>query len=691
MRERGMSPIVIFLLVVGIFSFTVSIIPMNVKGPILYVGGAGPGNYTTILSAVLSADPGDTVYVHNGTYAEQFEVTKPLTIIGEDRAATVIRGDGWTSTIKISSDWVNISGFTVTKSTSGPGSAAFELFVANHCNISNNIILDNQYGYNLVYADYTTISENVVSNGDYGVYSQHSHDLNITNNNISSNTYGIVLYNSGNSTTQSNDFWFNTDHGIYFSYNHDNVIEGNRISSSTDDGIHLYMSDRNVAKNNRVSNSGEAGLTLYLSNFNEVSFNDVSNNWWGISLWGTNNNTISNNIAFNCTVGILLERSINITLNENVMIGGGVHFSLENDRLEYWNSHDIHSNTVNDRPVEYMKNFNQDWGPYTPWISPFSDAGQVILANCSLMMIDHLDLSSVFTAVSIAYSTQIMIRDNNISDNYIGIVLIHSNENEIVNNTISSNELFGVLLGDSIENDIYHNSFINNGNQSSESFSSTVGNNNWDSGFPNGGNYWSDYIGTDEYGGANQSVPGSDGLGDVPYDIPGANDSDRFPLMKPLSLLPSRPQFLYVFPGDGRIELVWKPPMDDAGSEITNYRIYRGKASGEEVFLIQVGNVTAYVDTDVEAGRHYYYYVTAINAYGESLPSARSSATVYGPEDVGIDLLVFAFVISGISILVAIVAGAFLLSRKKKRERLRALEPQVLEQEDVVSERERDV
>jgi len=54
----------------------------------------------------------------------------------------------------------------------------------------------------------------------------------------------------------------------------------------------------------------------------------------------------------------------------------------------------------------------------------------------------------------------------------------------------------------------------------------------WDDGFPSGGNYWSDYIGVDLYGGLSQNETGSDGIGDTPYII-DANNQDNYPLIKP--------------------------------------------------------------------------------------------------------------------------------------------------------------
>mgnify|MGYP001636576991 CR=1 FL=1 len=41
-----------------------------VRGNTLYVGGAGPGNYTTIQDAIDDASDGDTIVVYPGIYYE---------------------------------------------------------------------------------------------------------------------------------------------------------------------------------------------------------------------------------------------------------------------------------------------------------------------------------------------------------------------------------------------------------------------------------------------------------------------------------------------------------------------------------------------------------------------------------------------------------------------------------------------
>jgi len=115
-----------------------------------------------------------------------------------------------------------------------------------------------------------------------------------------------------------------------------------------------------------------------------------------------------------------------------------------------------------------------------------------------------------------------------IENKYDGIVLASSsNHNIIVGNTIERNKDDGISLIDSSNNSIYHNNFINNTNQV---FTNSI--NTWDDGYPSGGNYWSDYNGTDLLHGPYQNLTGSDGIGDIPYTI-DVNNHDNYPLMKP--------------------------------------------------------------------------------------------------------------------------------------------------------------
>ena len=76
----------IFLLLISSILLIITIIPSinsdessNLQSrSILYVGGGGQGNYSTIQSAIDAASSGDTIYVFNGIYNEQINIDKTI-------------------------------------------------------------------------------------------------------------------------------------------------------------------------------------------------------------------------------------------------------------------------------------------------------------------------------------------------------------------------------------------------------------------------------------------------------------------------------------------------------------------------------------------------------------------------------------------------------------------------------------
>jgi parallel beta-helix repeat protein len=141
--------------------------------------------------------------------------------------------------------------------------------------------------------------------------------------------------------------------------------------------------------------------------------------------------------------------------------------------------------------------------------------------------VSHNELIGGSRGISLAWSDVSTIVNNHLTYFQTGIYMTQSHINYITDNCLSFNKI-GILLDESSGNSIFHNNFIYNEEQAQMLLSP----NTWDDGYPSGGNYWSDYNGTDYFSGPYQNLTGSDGIGDTPYII-DENNVDRYPLMTP--------------------------------------------------------------------------------------------------------------------------------------------------------------
>ena len=240
------------------------------SGNTLYVGGSGPGNYTSIQGAIDDAEDGDTVFVYDDSspYYENVVVNKSINLIGGDRETTVIDGNRIGDVVYVNTDGVTISGFTIMKGKDA----------------------DLQAGVNIK-ANYTTISDNIIKDNNDGIAIWHNYEFpmhkyylvgNIISNNIvSSNTAVGIWLSTCNLSTVTNNIILNNDFsGIHTNYANNNLISGNELSNN-DYGISLYQdSDSNKIIGNNITNNKGCGIFLLESNNNNISQNNFIENGW---------------------------------------------------------------------------------------------------------------------------------------------------------------------------------------------------------------------------------------------------------------------------------------------------------------------------------------------------------------------------------------------------------------------------
>jgi len=292
--KKGLAGLIILLFIgAGIIPSTVGIYEkkqspkddktsfmfFNPRGDILYVGGTGPNNYTKIQDAIDNASDGDTVFVYDysSPYYENVAVDKSIDLIGENRETTVIDGGETGDVVHISSDWVNVTGFTIQNSGDDWLKACVLILSSNNTISDCKIINEHQEGIRVggSNTEYTISDSNIISDcriidcgiiiEAFGIYSGQSNNNLVMGNEISNGGIKIGRYSEegdvNNSQIIGNEI---SNEGITLSSNNSQVI-GNEISGlgGQSYGLDLQGACFNVIKDNTIRDNADT-WAIYL-------------------------------------------------------------------------------------------------------------------------------------------------------------------------------------------------------------------------------------------------------------------------------------------------------------------------------------------------------------------------------------------------------------------------------------------
>ena len=359
-RKGLILGIIILFVGAGVFPSTVGI-----KKEKTTIMDFKSGGY--IQDLIDNASDGDTINIPSGIYYENIVIDKSINLIGEDKDNTIINGSGNEMVIDVTSDWVNISGFTL------ENSVICGIKTSSYNTITDTNIINNWKGIEIRDTGYITVNGNTISNNQVGIDIYLSSDNTIESNIISNNKeIGIGLDQFADLNTIDNNYISDCDNGLFFTGGEDGARENTIVNNFLyNTGIRIapccYYSN-NFFSNNMVNDKAfifllnesntsidvDAGQ-IYLINCDNITIQnqEISTTNVGIELGDTNNCSISNNIISLNFGGSMHSGSINLYhSNNNIIIGNSISndyngiyvFSSDNNHIYH---NDFIDNTNN--------------------------------------------------------------------------------------------------------------------------------------------------------------------------------------------------------------------------------------------------------------------------------------------------------------------------------------------------------
>jgi len=457
---------------------------------------------------------------------------------------------------------------------------------------------------------------------------------------------GIYLSFSPDNDIVDNNASSNGESGVFVIYGDGSIIANNTALNNTYDGISVRFSGSQVAGNN-ASGNGVSGISLYTFR-GSLTRNTVRDNaYYGIGIFSCQNVTVAESTASSNRVGVYADSSLDVTLINNTARGNthGIllnHSDLGNvignnltGNMRGISMYDSDQNTLARNRIAN----NTEWGIHAN-ASSFNRIYHNLILNNSQQAFDSFmwnlwhdgypsggNYWSDYTGVDEkAGPSQDQPGSDGIGDTLYPIAggmnadlyplmargpppMMPPSAPLFLQATAGNEQVTLEWSAPAFDgrSPVTNYTIYRGTSPGSEVFLVEVGNltTHVDTGLTNGQTYWYQVAAKNSLGEGNRS-----------------NEANATP-----ATVPDPPVNLTAEAGDGMAILSWLPPIDDGGSPVTNYTIYRGTSPGGEVFLADVGNVLNYTDGGLMNGQAYYYRVSATNAEGEGNLSNEVSVT----------------------------------------------------------------
>jgi len=422
MRIYTKSLIGLLFIVTGILLLTY--VAKESSADTIIVAQDGSGSYEKIQDAINASEDWDTIRVWEGTYQENVLVNKSVSLVGNGSEVTTISGGNSGDVVRITADWVNMNGFTITESG------------WNLCGIN-------------VESDQNILFDNYLSHNYNGIKLSSSRENTILNNTFQLSGKNNILSDSSANNTIVNNSCYGAEAAIHLIDSESNVIMNNTCTNFQHHGISLENSDNNAINANNCTKGGSYGIRLDYSQFNNISGNQITENNYGCFLWYSDWNTVLGNTCSNDHTNIIVWYSNNITVEDNSCSDGLFGIALLDS-----DSCSVSRNTCvkNDGGIRV---YSSDGTLVSNNICRSSDKFGLRIHATGNLVANNTCSDNPGNGMEVEYAFNNTLMYNSIKRNGVGILVNYGSQNNtLYNNDIVNNTDYGVDASDNLEHSI---------------------------------------------------------------------------------------------------------------------------------------------------------------------------------------------------------------------------------------------
>ncbi len=292
-------------------------------GTVLYVGGTGQSNYSSIQAALDDAGENYTIFIYPGTYSEHLIISKSLALYGKSMQNAIIDASFTGTGVIINSDKVAIDNLQFRKA-GGKITNSLVNILKGDVTVNNCIFHNARHGILAATGSRMTIKNCSFYHTAMGIRSLSDRNIAVTHCNFKKNGIGVLCTESNN--ININNIW--------------GELNGVTIMTEQCDNVHIA--------NCLLFNGNENQISLYAETTTNIVVENctIYHSGRGIRFSDCNNATIKKTHLYDSKIGIETSDLSSLSVTDSSIHHNDVGIYLYATEKVLITNNDIHDNNV---------------------------------------------------------------------------------------------------------------------------------------------------------------------------------------------------------------------------------------------------------------------------------------------------------------------------------------------------------